>query len=96
MKVSVDTEEMHAKCCEIRNICSELNSNMDQIESAVLSIGNEWQGESERAFVAKIIYVRQQFSGITKFLEDYADILDTFSYKYEEHDKDLSLKINLA
>ncbi len=96
MKVSVNTEEMREKCYEIRNICNELNNNMNQIENTVLSLGSEWQGDSERAYTAKLIYVRQQFSGITKFLEDYAELMNTFSSQYEEHDKELSTKINLA
>ena len=96
MKVSVNTEEMREKSCEIRSLCSELNNNMRQIENTILSIGSEWQGDAERAYTAKLIYIRQQYSSVTKFVEDYADMLEIISLQYEEHDKELSAKINLA
>ncbi len=96
MKVSVNTDELRERCSELRAVCNDLNGNMNRIETAVLSIGNEWQGESERAFVAKLLYIRQQFNDLTNFIEDCTNLMETFATQYEEHDKELSSKINFA
>lgn len=96
MKICVDTEALDQKCAELRSASAELEDYMNQIESVVLSIGNEWQGDAERAYTARLLYIRQEFRGITGFLEGYAELLETISAKYEAYDKELSSKIYLA
>ena len=96
MNITVDTAEMKARSREMQSVGNDLLSYMDQVEQVVLSIGGEWQGEAERAYAARIVYIKEQFARMFDFLDSYGRLLDEFSTRYEEHDKELSAKINLS
>jgi len=96
MNIQVDTSQLNQKSNEIRSLKIDLLNTMDQIELLVLSVNGGWQGDSERAFSEKILYVKKQFASIATFFDDYSELLKNFAYTYEQQESDLSSKINLA
>lgn len=96
MNIQVDTSKLAEKSSEIRFLTTELQKTMEEIEILVLSVNGAWQGNSEKAFSEKILYVKKQFSHIADFFADYADLLKGFAHTYEQQEADLSSKINLA
>ncbi|MGN1419679.1 MAG: WXG100 family type VII secretion target [Acutalibacteraceae bacterium] len=83
LNIFVDTEQMKGKADAVLNVAYELNENMNRIENLVLNLGCEWQGESERAFAAKILFVRKQFEALYGFLVDYAEVIKCAANDYE-------------
>ena len=96
MNIQVDPNQLMEKSNDIRLLEQELLKIMDEIELLVLSVNGSWQGDAEQAFAQKILYVKKQFANIATFFEDYAEVLKTFAYAYEQQEADLSSKINLA
>ena len=96
MVIYADTAEMREMSGELHQIRTELENYMNEIETVVLSIGTEWQGNAERAYTAQLIFLRRQFNGMIRFLEEYAGLLESFSSDYETYDRELSSKICLA
>ena len=96
MDIRVDTSQLIGKSNEIKALKAELINTMEQIQTLVLSVSGGWQGDAERAFSEKIIYVKKQFASIATFFDDYAELLRGFAYTYEQQETDLSSKINLA
>lgn len=96
MNIQVDTSQLVEKSNEIKTIRAELLNTMEQIEILILSVNGAWQGEAERAFSEKILYVKKQFANIAAFFDDYAELLKGFAYTYEQQETDISSKINLA
>lgn len=96
MNIQVDTSQLNQKSNEIRSLKIDLLNTMDQIELLVLSVNGGWQGDAERAFSEKILYVKKQFASIATFFDDYSELLKNFAYTYEQQESDLSSKINLA
>lgn len=96
MNIQVDTSQLNEKSNEIKALKSELLNTMEQIETLVLSVTGGWQGDSEKAFAEKIIYVKKQFANIATLLDNCAELLKGFAYTYEQQETDLSSKINLA
>ena len=96
MNIYVDTDVMVQKSNEIKVLTDELKKIMEEIELLVLSVNGEWQGDAEKAFSEKIIYVKKQFSHISTFFDDYADLLNKFAYVYEQQESEITSKINLA
>ena len=96
MNIQVDTSQLVEKSNEIRTLKADLLNTMEQIEILVLSVNGGWQGDAERAFSEKILYVKKQFANIATFFDDYAELLKSFAYTYEQQETDLSSKINLA
>lgn len=96
MNIQVDTTQLLQRSNDIRSVKIDLMNTMDQIEALVLSVNGSWQGNSERAFSEKILFVKKQFSGIATFFDDYSELLKQFAYSYEQQESDLSSKINLA
>ena len=96
MKINIVPDKLQSNASEILFLKDELCSQMEQIESLILSLNGDWQGEAEKAFASRILYVKSQFSHISQFFEDYANLLKDFSVKYEENDNDISLKIQLT
>ncbi len=96
MEIEVNTDSLSRKSAEIRVLKAELERVMEEIEGVVLSANGSWQGDSEKAFSEKILYVKKQFSHIGTFFGEYADLLQNFAQIYEQQETDLSAKINLV
>lgn len=96
MNIQVDTSQLVEKSNEVNILTAELLRTMEEIEILVLSVNGGWQGDAEKAFSEKILYVKKHFSHIATFFKDYADLLKNFAYSYEQQESDLASKINLA
>ena len=96
MNIQVDTSQLVEKSNEIKILKADLVNTMEQIELLILSINGGWQGDAERAFSEKILFVKKQFANIATFFDDYSELLKGFAYTYEQQETDLSSKINLA
>lgn len=96
MNIQVDTSRLIEKSNEIKMLKIDLLNTMEQIEALVLSVNGSWQGDAERAFSEKILFVKKQFANIATFFDDYSELLKGFAYIYEQQETDLSSKINLA
>lgn len=96
MNIQVDTSRLIEKSNEIKTLKIDLLNTMEQIETLVLSVNGSWQGDAERAFSEKILFVKKQFTNIATFFDDYSELLKGFAYTYEQQETDLSSKINLA
>lgn len=94
MKVIIDTRQIQAKANEIRLLNNELQKTMEEIESLILSVNGSWQGDAEKAFASRIIFVKREFSNIAAFLNDYSNLLQGFSDGYDEYDDMLCSRIN--
>lgn len=90
MNIQVDTSQLVEKSNEIKTMRAELLNTMEQIEILILSVNGAWQGDAERAFSEKILYVKKQFANIAAFFDDYAELLKGFAYTYEQQETDLS------
>ena len=91
----VETEQLKAKANEIKEIANQLNENMNRIESLVLNLGLEWQGTSEIAYAAKILFIKKQFETLYQFLIDYSDAIMSIANEYEETEKQLIKELNI-
>lgn len=96
MKLEVDTDLLRTRADAVRLMAADLEKNMDEIEMLVYTTSGAWQGDSERAFASRIIYVRKQFSALKTFFEEYADLMDESAERYDRHEADLASRINLA
>ncbi len=96
MEIQVNANSLNDKSNEIQSLKFELEKIMEEIELLVLSVNGSWQGNAERAFAEKIIFVKKQFSHIATFFDDYAKLLKNFAYTYEQQETDLASKINLT
>ena len=96
MDIQVNTNALADRSFRIRDLKNELNQTMEHIELLVLSVNGSWQGDAEKAFAEKILYVKHQFSHITAFFEEYAALLDSFAVNYDRQDGDIASKINLS
>ena len=74
---------------------TDLMRTMEEIEILILSVNGAWQGDAERAFAEKILYVKRQFAEIASFFDDYAALLKGIAYDYERVDNELASKFNL-
>lgn len=96
MDIQVETTRLADGSREIRALKAELLDTMEQIECLVLSMNGAWQGDAERAYAGKILYVKEQFTHIADFFEEYARVLHDFAYAYEQQETAISSQINLA
>lgn len=93
MKITVDTDRMRIIGGEIRNVTAGLRNNMDAMELLVNSMNGEWQGDAERAYAGRLIYVRREFKEIEHFFEEYASLLSRFADEYRSYEDQLAGKI---
>lgn len=96
MKICADPTELRRRSDDMKTIGTELRHGMESIEALVLSLNGAWQGEAERAYASRILFVKQEFADIMAFFDDCASLLASFAAQYEEQDSDLAAKINLT
>ena len=96
MDIQVDSSQLVEKSNEINILTAEMSKIMENIEILILSVNGGWQGDAEKAFSEKILYVKKNFSPIAAFFKEYAELLKSFAYAYEQQEADLTSKINLA
>ena len=96
MKVNVIPDKLQSSATDIIFYNNELRNQMEQIEMLILSLNGDWQGDAERAFAGRILYVKNQFDHIYQFFDDYAELLKKLAAEYEENDKEISSKIQLV
>lgn len=94
MDIRVDPAQLIEKSDGIRAVNDSLRDVMRETELLVLSLNGSWQGDAERAYSEKIIYVKNQFLPISAFFEEYAELLKTFALGYRQRESDLTAKIN--
>ena len=93
MKITVDADRMHSMAAEIRTTVDMLRYNMNTMELLVHSMNGEWQGDSERAFASKIVYVRREFKEVENFFAEYASLLERFAEEYIRHEDEVAAKV---
>lgn len=93
--IVVDTDAMQQTYLHMRELIFELEENMQKIERLVDSVQGEWQGESEKAFMQKLFYVKTQFMRLYMFLEEYVDALEECIEQYELHEQQVYLRLTL-
>ena len=93
MKITVDADRMHSAAAEIRTTVDTLRYNMDTMELLVNSLNGEWQGDAERAFASKIVYVRNEFKEVEQFFREYASLLERFAEEYIRHEDEVTAKV---
>ncbi len=93
MKTQIDISRLNRYSEELYNINNQLDNNMQRIENLVLSLGSEWQGCAELAYVAKLLLVRKQFESLTDFINDYVYTLKSIAVDFEEVEKEIYNKI---
>ena len=77
------------------DLIDELNQNMTHIENLVNSINGDWQGDAEKAYVSKILGIKEFYSRINSFLCLYANCLIDQATAYYEHEQEIYKKISL-
>lgn len=93
MKITVDADRMLGISGEIRSTVDILRNNMDTMELLVNSLNGEWQGDAERAYASRLVYVRREFREVERFFEEYASLLGRFAEEYTRHEEELASKI---
>lgn len=91
MKISIDAIALVERANSIKDLSELLNSNMKNIEKTILSLDYEWQGKSELAYVAKILYVKKQFNILYEFLNELPLVLKTIAADYEELEQQIKM-----
>lgn len=96
MVISMEEERIIATSMGIRVVCQEMEICMNCIERILETVGQDWQGEAERAYERKILAVRHQYEKILSFFQRYAEELETVVKDYEEwEEKNASLIQNV-
>ena len=93
MRITVDADRMHSMAGQIRTTVDMLRYNMDTMEMLVYSMNGEWQGNAERAYASKIVYVRNEFKAVEQFFTEYASLLERFAEEYIRHEDELTAKL---
>lgn len=94
MDICVEPESLKNISREIYEITLRERALMDKLGMIFYSTGDQWQGSAEKAFAGRIVAVKNQFMHINSFFEDYAALIKQAADMYENHEKELSSKIN--
>ena len=96
MQIYADTDELYQRSEEILVISSDIEKTITQIECLVSSLSGNWQGDSERIYESKIIYLKQLYDELSRFLREYSAVLKNCAERYNQCDAELTSKINFV
>lgn len=94
MEINVNTQSMISLAEKASMLKEEIHNEYNQIESLVLSVGADWQGDAERAFASKIVYLKKHFERLEEFFEELCAFFEKFSEKYEEIERSVINELN--
>lgn len=94
MEIIVETGMLANSVNGIRQIQDELQKVMDDIEYLVLSVNGGWQGNAEKAYAGRIVYVKKEYDNIIAFFDEYSKLLSKFKDEYDIQDDELFNRIN--
>lgn len=94
MEINVNTQSMISMAEKASLLKEEIYNEYNQIESLVLSVGADWQGDAERAFASKIVYLKKHFERLEEFFEEFSVFFEKFSEKYEEIERSVINELN--
>ncbi|MCM1244436.1 MAG: WXG100 family type VII secretion target [Roseburia sp.] len=89
-----DVEQMKQTSEHIFETFQEIQENMKRIEQIVMDVRGDWQGEAEKAFEKKLLYVKAQFAPVQQFWKEYAVQIREQAELYEEHESEIRSKLN--
>ncbi len=93
MKITVDTDRLRSSSANIRAINAELEKNMGDLAFLVESLNGSWQGNAEKAYSSRLVYVRHEFTELERFFDEYAALLSRFADAYLRHEEKLAAEI---
>ena len=93
MRLVTDPDRMYAAGAGIRQLTDILHTNMDSIENLVRLLQGDWQGDAARAYVSKIVHVRQEFQAMEQFFQEYAMVLMQISGEHQRLEDELAAMI---
>lgn len=89
MNIYLETDGLISKADDMREIATYLNENMKKIENLVINLGLDWQGKSEIAYAAKILFVKKQFDTLYDFIIEYTETIYSIVNEYENIENQL-------
>ena len=95
MIVAADRDAMYEASDRIKLIDKELRRIQYDVEQLVYSTCTGWQGDAERAFAEKLIFINEQFNDLHAFVDYYSEMLKRFADSYETLDEETAKKIKL-
>lgn len=93
MRICVDADRLRDTANEIQQQITVLRQNMNDIECLVNSLNGEWQGDAEKAYASKILYIRKEYLEVEKFFRDYSSLLLRASEEYIQYEANLASRI---
>lgn len=91
-----DTEKMKETYVQMMELLHEIRVNMGRIEQLVHETEGDWQGNAEKVFAQKLLFVKEKFVPVYHFWEEYAGWLKEQAEQYEEHESEIHSKLNLV
>ena len=95
MNIYISPDELKRKANEIAVCASTMNENMIRIQNLILGLGVEWQGNAEKAFTAKLLFVKQQFDFLYDSFIDLSETITVIAGEYEETERQLLSKMEV-
>lgn len=92
--IAFDVERMNRMYQDLAETNQGILKNMKQIEQFVYSMEGEWQGDAQRAFAGKILYIKEQFQPLFRFLQELTELLKIQAELYEEQEDNIRKKLN--
>lgn len=94
MQILIESYEINRKIESIKTVKKDLSDEMIQIEQLINSMGMDWQGESERAFVSKLTFIRKEYDKLIGFYDDFIELLRDISDKDDKLERSIITAIN--
>lgn len=89
-----DAEQMKQTSEQMLGNVQKMQENMKRIEQIVMDVRGDWQGEAEKAFEKKLLYVKAQFVPLQQFWKEYAVQIREQAELYAEHESEIRSKLN--
>lgn len=94
MQLLADADALQRSTDRIASIKSELEKELSMIEQAILSLDADWQGNAERVYASKIVYIKNEYKKLIQFYDGLITLIKNVSDRYSELEKSVLLGIN--
>ena len=92
--ILITPEMMRSQAAQICSLSGEHAEIMQRMTNLVLTLDEVWQGEAQKAFVAKYQGMKDTFTGFENTLLSFSQLMEQVANKMESVDQSMRSKIN--
>ena len=93
MEIYVDTVSLRDKCNDMQVVSNDIKVCMNKLESVLIETCEQWEGDAEKAFAGRVLYMKKEYMELVSFIDEYISFVRRASDFYDMKEDEIKSKM---